>query len=327
MKTTQDILRSGHSSLREADRSRESAKQGQLRGGTVGALISSDSSRAPLGTLLGKCSRIALARYLGWQSEAESNRSLMFAGGFSNEDDWMKVLRAGHEGPILREEEIPIRWTTSGGVAVTGRPDIVLCTGDPAKPVPQRGLELKSVMSVGTALDVLVRQEPKTEHLIQAAHYQWQLGIPWEIWYTSRVDWPILGWLMKEFAGWFSRDIVFGESILEYRDSGAAKKILPFYCGFELDIRADIVYYRPAGSESDWRGTVVTTDSIRDYYELVADMAENKHLGPRPSNLTIHGEYQGFNKCDAKYCPFSEICDRHERNYDDWIAAVEEKCK
>lgn len=322
---TSSILRRGHQTLRQQDREKEKTKAGTLRGGTVGTFNSS------LGLQLGKCMRIALARFLGFQADAEEQRSLMFAGGFSNEDDWEKVIRAGWDGPVLREEEIPVAWATSSGVPVTGRPDMVLCTGPVEAPVPHRGFELKSVMSLGTAVDVLARGQPKTEHVIQAAHYAWKLGLPWELWYTSRVDWPILGWALKAFAGWRGKDVVFGESVLEYRDNGPPKKILPFYRGFEIaiDNATGIVYYRSAGSQSDsdWHMTTVTVADIETYYETVAAMPVTKDLGPRPSNVTMHGEPAGWNKCDAKYCPFSDICDRHEKNYDDWVAAVEERCK
>lgn len=320
------ILRAGHAALRAASKEKESTKKGTLRGGNSGAVVRGEG-------VVGKCHRITLARFLGHQAAAEGSRDLMFDAGFKNEDSWYEVLKAAWKGVILREEEVPVVWETSRGIKVTGRPDFVLCepgevTPEQPDPPPRKvlGLELKLVASLWTMFDVIVKRTPKTDHVIQAAHYKWKLGIPYELWYTSRVDWPITGWLVKSFVRLIWGDHIFGEDVFDYNERGEPKKIYPFYAGFELDIRNEVVYYRAVGSET-WVETLITTQAIEDYYELIGTMAAEKTLGERPAGVNMDGSKMGYDKCSAKYCPFSEICDRHEDNYDDWVAAVEEATK
>lgn len=344
-----DLLRKGHQKLKDQEVAEEASKKGTLRGGSVGCVTAN-------GTIIGKCHRISLLRFLGIHSPKESITELMFAAGRTNEDSWLRVLKAAWEGVILREEEIQIKWKTEAGVSVTGRPDIVLCREekddfvvdedyrdswsqmDPHRPevgdiipaiknVPVRGLELKLISAIWTMVSVLLEGKPKTDHLIQAAHYQWQLGVPFELWYTSRVHWPIVGWMAKFFKSLgFLKDVVFQEELLERGDKGDVKKVLPFYAGFELDIQGGVLYYRSVASE-EWVQTLITVDGIKRYYELVGQMPSTKDLGDRPSRTTALGEDMGYNPCDSKYCPFAEVCNKHERNYDDWVGAAYEESK
>lgn len=324
------LLAKGQAALERQREEEETAKVGTLRGGNSGL---------KLGDLIyGKCHRLSLLRFLGISSSTEPNRHLMFAAGRTNEDSWYELLAESWDGPILREDEIPVSWQTSNGTPVTGRPDIVLCenvpqaraegsrdAGAPAdesqsersggEPKPVLGLELKLVSSLWTALSVFLKKVPKSDHLIQAAHYSWQLGVPFELWYTSRVDWPILKWK------WIL-DLLKGDGRTEIeRDERGPKKLLPFYSGFFLDWKDGRLYYRHE-SATVWTPTAVTAEGVRDYYEYVSTLQETKDLGPRPTNQEVTGGEAGWNKCDAKYCPLAGVCDRHESNYDKWLDAA-----
>jgi len=40
--------------------------------------------------------------------------------------------------------------------------------------------------------------EPKLVHLMQAGHYAWELGIPFQLWYTNRAEFAVgSGWEQK----------------------------------------------------------------------------------------------------------------------------------
>ena len=189
---------------------REKAKTGTLRGGNSGIITEG-------GIAAGACGRLTYLRAKGINpNPIEEERELMFAAGRSNEDSWLDALKRSYDGPILCEEEIPTHWITTEGTPVTGRPDIVLGKDDgvatedtkysyspdeewndgPARAfAPHLGIELKLVSSLWTARTVLIEDTPKIEHLIQSAHYSWQLDCPFELWYTSRADYHIgSGW-------------------------------------------------------------------------------------------------------------------------------------
>lgn len=303
-----ELLKKGHAALRAKHDVEEKTKLGTLRGGSAGAIINGD--------FYGKCHRLAFARSIGISAPIPWERELMFAAGRTNEDSWYEVLKESWPGQILRETEVPVAWATDTGVPVTGRPDFVLADADGTRRV---GIELKLVSSFWTAVDVFVKKHPKSDHLIQAAHYSMALGIPFELWYTSRVDWPVIGWALKQFekaSRWMSN---WGEPSFGYNDKGV-NKVFPFYQGFELEWDNEILGIRPIGTTS-WVSTELTMDSIRSYYNYVGAMGNRADLGPRPASkeITPAGSPMGYNKCDAKYCGFSGICDRHENNKESWV--------
>lgn len=106
---------------------REEAKRGQMRGANQGLYVD--------GRIVGVCHRATMARMLGAEpprGESWVTKHLMFDSGHANEDSWVANLARAWDGPILREEDIPVSWSVerlSDGSTVTGsgRPDIVLC--------------------------------------------------------------------------------------------------------------------------------------------------------------------------------------------------------
>jgi hypothetical protein len=303
------MLEAGQAELNRQHQELEETKRGVLRAGNSGAVTED-------GAVLGKCARITLARFLGHQAPTPAQRQLMFAAGIGNEDIWDKVLSAtGYEGVILREEEIPVRWTVPGTtIEVSGRPDFVLAD-DQRNPLVV--LELKLVSSYYTAMGVKYGTDPKpkTDHLCQAAHYCWQLGVPGKICYSSRVDWHVSTWDKKKFE-----PDVPG---VEYNARGEAKKIYPFYQIFDVRIGdGGVVEYSVEGAD-EWKQTLITQQGIVEYYKLVTEMAEKRKLGPRPSGLEASGHKAYFDQCDPQYCDFALACDRFEdRSFDEWLDAI-----
>jgi hypothetical protein len=282
---------------------REKEKVGVLRGGNSGIIT-------PEGRVIGACPRLAYLRYKGYNlSDIEPMRHLMFAAGLSNEDIWVDVLKRSWDGPILTEEDVPTKWETENGIAVTGRPDIVLCDfvsgidGPRTSHEPKLGLELKLISSLWTARNVLIEDMPKYNHVIQAAHYSWQLGIPFELWYTCRADYAVGG------SDWEKRLFSKGKDLesVELNDKGNIKKITQFIRGFKLDWQQDgklVVTSVETGKQYD---TLVTAANIERFYNTVACMDDTNQLPPPPHEIKLDGKNTYPHH---KYCP---ICKHRDK--------------
>lgn len=304
--------------LKEAD------KKGILRAGNTGIIMDG-------GKVAGPCARTTLLRFEGIRYEqVEDSKRLMFDAGLSNEDIWVKSLETGIKAlgeslVVKREEEVPIRWVTPSGIAVTGRPDIVLgrMEGEEFKPVV--GLELKLVSSVWTGRDTGVMLEPKLVHLMQAGHYSWQLGVPFQLWYTNRAEFAVgSGWEQRTFPpkdNLLTNVLEFGES----KGKVTVKKLLQFRQGYELEwTKGKQLKYRPILADRpegmEWTWTPITQQGIIDYYEVVVEQKSKQKLAPRPSTLKADGSPGTFSNCD--YCPLQATCDKLESDYKKWLDAV-----
>ena len=303
MSKIQELFELGTRNMVMAHDELEKTKVGILRAGNTGLMLAD-------GRVTGKCARLTYLRYKGIRvEEADYSRELMFAAGRTNEDSWLEVLRAADPTLVIkREEEIPIAWTTDNGVPVTGRPDIVLGHNGllSGKFVPEIGIELKQACSLWTVRDVGIQMKPKMLHLMQAAHYSWQLGIPFELWYTNRTDFAVMGWAQRNFP----KPGEPGSDRCEYNDKGEIKKVLPFVQGYELMwTPAGQMNYRAVGHER-WTTTLITQQGIVDYFSTVAAMDETDVLPPAPTNLEADGSRGPYSICS--YCPLQSVCDSHK---------------
>jgi len=306
---------------------KEAVKVGTLRAGNTGAMFG--------GNVIGTCARLTLLRYMGIRHEliADSKR-LMFDAGLSNEDIWVKALEEGIKADgesytIRTEEDTPISWQTSKGVSVTGRPDIVLGKEEDGKWTPVKGLELKLASSLWTCRDTGIMMEPKLMHLLQSAHYGWQLGIPFELWYTNRAEFAVGGgWEQKTFPAenemltdnveWAERKDKRTGRIKKY-----IKKVLQFRQGYETKwTDKGQLLYRPLleGKELHFTSTPITVEGIKSYYETVLEQEDKRKLAPRPTLLKADGSPGNYSPCS--YCPLKDICDKKERDYDGWLSTV-----
>jgi hypothetical protein len=286
----------------------EKKKLHTLRAGNSG-VITED------GHYIGKCGRLSALRFHGIKTEEFGfSKLLMFQGGFLNEDWWLKHLKKTWKGEILTETEVPTQWYTTSGVTVSGRPDIVLAENG----VLKMGIELKKACSIWTTRDVYFNKRPKMPHMAQAAHYMWQLKIPFKLIYTNNVQyyapsWKTLGWPEPGEPG---------SEIIEYDDKGKVKNILPMIRSFDMRLVDDRVYYRVTGEE-EWTATVLDVAGIQRYYETVADAALNKKLTPRPLNARPDGTRENWSFC--KSCPMSSNCDKNENDPEKWWEEVDER--
>lgn len=308
----------------------EVGKVGILRGGSTGMIDEE-------GNILGSCAAEAYLRFKGIKTgDVDLNKELMFAGGRINEDHWLSVLKTSYDGIIKCEEDIPTAWETSNGTKVTGRPDIVLCKEDGS---PKCGIELKQVMSVNSAYNVYVEKKPSLKHLMQAAHYMWQLGCPFELWYTNRNNLEMPSWM--EFRK-FPRPEQQTEDVIGYRyyrsgninpktgkpkkhlitrddymnqtydkSFAQASKIKPFVQGFKLQFQGDQLFMQDAGSDSNpWIPTIVHISYIKRFYEYVSEIDAMNTVPPEAINIDYTGKVMGW-----KFSAYSDLGDLHPAHY------------
>jgi hypothetical protein len=341
-----ELFLGGIEKLREEHDQYEETKLGTLRAGNTGALLNNGE-----GPVIGTCQRPTYLRMKGIDSDQPTIlRELMFFAGRLNEEMWIRNLSRTWEGTILQEQEIPTRWLTQNGTPVTGRPDLVLLNKEG---VSTQALELKLASSVWTVRDIF-KGMPKIKHTLQAAHYSMELGVPIQIWYTNWTDWHV------PFPGPFPK---YGEPYSEYCEfnyykegalnprtrrpikhkieeaefierqaagmqaTSEAFRIGQFIEGFELEWSdSESLSYRKAGSDSPWIATNITKDSIRAYYELIANMDESQDFGPVAENRKVDGSLEGWKF--PQYCSLpAELCCGSKENKDltvaEWSAKVE----
>lgn len=301
----------------------EAGKAGTLRAGNTGVMTGK-------GEVVGACHRKTYLRMKGISGydPVTFSKSLMFSAGVNNEDLWVEILEAAQEQGLVirREADIPIKWDCDG-IEVTGRPDVVLGTETDSVFTPSIGLELKLVSSLWTARDVLFKGKPKVVHLMQAGHYAYQLGIPFELWYSCRTNFAITDYSESRFFASknFPKQGQTLSKYCSYNEKGQILNIEPFIHGYQIRWNnKEQLEYR-AVNEEKWVQTFITWNGIRSYYEYIARMEKDDTLGPRPTNKEADGTDGGFDLCDARYCPLSYVCDNHEsRGLKAWQAKVQE---
>lgn len=335
LKRARELKRTEHTSG-------ESAKLGNLRAGSSGILTEQ-------GDVAGSCLRKSHLRSLGIELEQPTeDKYIMFELGYANEDEMYRQLQTvlGQGEVILREEEIPIEWTTSNGTKVTGRPDIVICARglkvvpaddhphtekvrDGFEIVPILGLELKSVHSIWTVRDVLFNAKPKLSNLIQAAHYMWKLNIPYKLVYKSYSQ---LGQGTAGADSWVSRQFPKqgerGSEYVEYNPKGQMKHIKQFEIVYDLKLdEYGRVHYK-LEVEDKWTPSIVTTADIERYFEKTSRMVETGELGPRPTAVDTLGNKANYKDCS--YCPLNDVCDKADKEklkYPQWLKLVVDNTK
>ena len=343
----------------------EKGKSGSLRGGNTGMMNEK-------GQIIGSCAATTYLRMLGVNGlqKVDVDKELMFAGGRLNEDHWLSALKESYESKesgedaitndrpykfILCETEIPTKWQTKQGIDVTGRPDIVLCEsqeGISELPKSVCGIELKQCMSINSAYGILVNREPQLKHLMQTAHYMWQLDCPFELWYTNRNNLDMPSWMeFRKFPGpgeKGSRSLNYryyrsgninpktGKPIKHQLDEteflsgkfertyAQACKITPFVQGFKLkmDENGQVSYQDAIEIDAPWIETIVNVKDIERFYNYIGDMKANNKV-PKPAmNLKISGDkmnwkfsaYSDLQHLDPEYC--------HGQPLDEWVEKV-----
>lgn len=314
-----ELLRRGREKQQTEHARKETEKLGTLRVGNSG--IRDPKS----GDVAGSCHRKAYLRMQGIEIETPDDaKQMMFQMGYASEDITTSTLEGmlepGHT--ILREADIPIDWTTRSGIRVTGRPDVVICSG--AKPL--LGIELKSVHSVWSAKKYLFEQTPSLSNLCQAGHYMWKLGIPYRLIYKGYSQ---LGQGMSwapRMASMFPAQGSPMSEYMDYNERGLPLQVKQFELGYSLEIdeKSGRLRYRSDLPNSSWVDSLITTGDIQEFYEHVAEIGTSRDLGSRPLTLDASGNKESYTMC--KYCPIQAECDTYDgdRDFDKWLNSVRE---
>lgn len=179
--------------------------------------------------------------------------------------------------------------------------------------------------SVWTSRDVLVEGLPKLEHLIQASHYSWKLGVPYRLLYKQYAIQSVPSWAYKLFP---QQGKPFSE-YCDYGKDGKIKSVRPFEIVYDIVIGEDgQVKYKIEGSDDVHTETVVNIKDINRYYEFVSTMAHEKKLGPELTLVNSVGKKKDYSH--VEYCLACKVAktmakepDSPEK-YDRWLKEVKQ---
>lgn len=277
---------------------------GQMRGGSVGAVIDNE--------IYGVCHRLAYLRFHGIEKPLPEEIELMTNQGEGNEILWERDLQLGLPEHLyaLNQEQFTCEWEIDG-IKGSGSPDIVIF--DRRTELPVRGLELKNISSASTMKSSHYELKPKTDHLIQAANYSLRMGdqylngkpLPYQLVYSSRSIHQVFA--MAENA---KKAILERPTDVEWR-YGKPMSVKPFHRIYNLDWDVDgtLRYWTPGMDR--WVNTKLTREAIDKYYRAVSQLIDAKNeLGPRPAARHLDGS-SSYSPCN--YCDFADVCSSKER--------------
>jgi hypothetical protein len=256
------------------------------------------------GEVYGKCQRVAYLRKQGVQSLADANTQELFEAGYASEASLLERLGLGlPEGKRLATtEELNFEWTTENGTVVSGRPDGGVV--DVATGAVEFGIEAKLAAGLWTMLGVCYDLLPKSEHLIQAAHYSWRLGgVPFALVYSVRSDYH-LSTAPKRLQEKFKP----GAPHVEFKN-GKPFKVRPHTMIYTLSWDAQGRWCYSCDRLPEGRVTQITTAGIDAWYHLVSELTPESSLPRRPDIKNVDGS-KGYNQCD--YCDWAAVCERTE---------------
>ncbi len=316
--TGKRLYRVGIQAERREHARKETKKAGTLRGGTAGCVTTES-------IVFGQCHRVALARLEGLEVEPDDTSQVWFDAGYANESAWIAKLELALAQPeyaeytLKSEEECAVKWTTSYNIDVTGRPDLMVYKGE----MPIVGFELKGINAVKAGARIWCEDKPKTDNLIQAAHYMLKTGCPFTLVYSYRGR----SIVPKRFNKYADK-LVLSNSKSAHTPTGKPKKGLeyslePFTKEFLLEFEEGRLYYvREDGTKVK---TPITEQGIDQWYELIPYMKENKTLFVRLGAYDLECNRLYYDPC--KWCDFYEACEVFENNYDSWMDKVKLICE
>jgi len=239
-----DSLLLGHLKKCLDSRKEDLAVDPALRGGHSGCMYN--------GFVIGTNPKEAVLRYLKLQSPVDFDQRLLFDAGFGNEDAHNALLDAAGV-PYKCEEKIPIKWETSNGYTVTGRPDrgILNADGNIISIIEEKQIasswKTKTFSNWGD-------NQPKPENVAQAAHYMWQHRVDHGILaYTNRA-WHALKAKTEVLANPNHRAILGSD---EWTFG-----IKPFMAFYQLEWKGDTLYVNNTESR-------ITKGGIEEYYVML----------------------------------------------------------
>ena len=295
---TLKLLVRGQQLESEAYSVRNIGKEENLRGGSTGARI--QGTHGPVS--IGCCPRKAQLRVLGVEEPFGLSKSFMFQGGHGSEEYLNKSLEAAwkEQDPqnlFFPEGIVGVRWSTASGRPVTGTPDGLFAAPAGDHVALLKGIEAKCMSSGFTLINSVLKEKPNTSHLLQAGHYAWQLGIPFDLVYISRVNFGLHYW-MKGMI----KDLE-PHPCYQFAENGEHFAFSPTEAVYQIEWHNDrLVYHTPQGNRIE---THVKTGDIRAFYDHVDQSLNDKTLADKGSSKDILGD-TAYLPC--KYCPHNQHC-------------------
>jgi len=285
----EQFIRAGEELLNVDHAAAEKAKLGDLRGGNSGCITEN-------GDIIG-CHRASVARALGLDLPSDPTSQFYFDLGRGLEWALTTKLVRGFPGEVRCEEDAGAEWTLPSGRRVTLRPDFFLVERNPdGTDAPKVGVELKGIASPNKAHQVWFDGRPDPKHLCQAAHCSWKKETPWILMYFCPTKFDVNNDYRKKLN-------------LPYRAA-----ILPFRAQFPLALRNGTLWYRNPVEGEDVE-TLITTNGIQNFYELVDECLATKTLYLPPASIYADGKPQHYNH--EKYCTFCQLADSTD-SFDHW---------
>jgi len=297
-----DMLQRGFA-VKQANRlaDQEAHPGSDWRGGNSGCITDS-------GQIIGYSPRTTVLRHMGVEMPASLDNDLMFEAGYKNEEHWAELLTLA-EVPFKSEEEIPVKWALPNGETVGGRPDCVIGEPNAEEFTPRLGIEHKLISSNGRLVEHahFANARPNAQHVCQAAHYSWKMGIDWVLAYTNR------SWF---FTFTYSRARFGNHRAMLVDSSGKTEKVIlvrPFISMYNLT-------WEDGRLLVDGKPTIITQEGIQRYYQYCSDCVKNQEVPLQGGGISIWGDPLVKND-NVLYDSFR---DAYLGNFQDWIVSCKE---
>ena len=221
------VFKDAHLKVNEADQAKELKRLGELRAGSVGALMPDGSA------YYSQCGRLAQARLLGEQQPPTAQMRAMFNGGFALEGFIESNLVAA--GLEFTKEQ-PCSAEIAPGVVVHGRPDFDVKLGD-----EWVGVEVKSLASPTSVIKQVKNDFPFVKHLLQSAIYcillkrtRWLIVIGNAFYVNER------GYRIEPGIRWYELRLDGGDKFIVENEKGVTIE-LPFKPQHLVDYYAEVL--------------------------------------------------------------------------------------
>lgn len=296
---------------------------GRFRAGNSG-IVGTD------GRMYGECLRKTIARYLGLGPTDATVTDIdqgFWDAGLANELIVTQVTRQVMDPSVQvwtdRDGTAKTSWYLPGTqVEVTGRPDLVVAVGN--KPV--YGYELKAKVASNAAVNLWMEQEPSSDHVAQALHYTWQLGLPtYSLVYSYRGETEAQAWRMvKASEAGYRRPEMFTRSGVIRQKAVITSFDTEFLIQRPADNSKTITIVKENKQVLD---TAFSVDGLIGYYTTAYEHIQNQTMPERPRNWRIFSSNNPqrpqelpYSKCGK--CKFADHCDRYENSYSDWTNSL-----
>ena len=315
------LLKGGVAAQQKEHTKKEQEQLQTLRIGEAGLIVTGDDGKD---FHTGKCMRLSILRYLGYEKNFDFSTLLGFEAGFGNEFSWEADIKDGLEaeglgGRLLLGDDAIIEYDMGDGAKLRGHLDLVVEYPDGSR----LGGELKNIQSVYSAGNRL-QGSPDLGHLVQAASYFFHGGFDkFELLYTQRALFHTGTMFKKEMFQELSGKF---PSYFDYNAKGLQSKMRQFILTFRLVRDCGVILFEGIDHEGNvvypLKESIVTQAGILEYHRRVREHGEAFLAGnplplpEKPVNLDPFGVKGNWNLCG--YCDLKEHCKEYECDSMQW---------